>query len=539
MLYHIQRTKDGAWMGLFKNADGSEMHPPLTKQTLAELNHSAMWIALREIGLENNREAKESWGRALSAATRTVRENATLHMNPSATTYITPSISMERVRPGDMPSVDSSKIDMASVGELPQLGPLPPQYEKPKQFGASHSVNERDKTGLLYRMHTPCSISMQQLQDGRWRGDLLDHDTGRSILPDGPITRASLGELNVSMAWLAARSQGMGLEDTSVKRRILERLETEQAKLPPGTKRWETKVSLADIRYEEFQSLGNSPSFTGKDSGKELILKELTQKMRDSEKQAAMRYSIMERLQWDDRTFSPNDKDVVRRPVPESYRREVADAILKASSRFNLDPALIAGVVEQESGGRVTAISFDRDLEGKSPRRFDCLGLMQVSPEYHLKAAQELFNGKDKVYGYREITDPRTDPKSAFFSPEVNIAVGCKILKEYGMPEKGTMTPEKAVDVLRKYNIGPSEKRPERIEAGTSYGENIFERRRTRFETGAQTQLRAPGSGKTVGSAIPHLFPFGESAGGGDISSVPVSSMENGNVLSSRERGLG
>lgn len=63
-------------------------------------------------------------------------------------------------------------------------------------------------------------------------------------------------------------------------------------------------------------------------------------------------------------------KSVVNRNITNSTSLEIAQAILKASHRFEVDPFLILGVIYAESNAKPFAVNGN------------CVGLMQVNPKY-------------------------------------------------------------------------------------------------------------------------------------------------------------
>ena len=129
--------------------------------------------------------------------------------------------------------------------------------------------------------------------------------------------------------------------------------------------------------------------------------------------------------------------DVVKLNRPEIGDAEawkVADAILAESAKHNLDPILIAALIEVESGFRSLAIS-----------PMGARGIMQIMPEVGKAIAGEI--GLRKDLGYDAFTPEHLD------DPVLNIKLGIYYLDDL---KKSFRSMNLA---LVAYNVGPTEMR--------------------------------------------------------------------------------
>lgn len=97
---------------------------------------------------------------------------------------------------------------------------------------------------------------------------------------------------------------------------------------------------------------------------------------------------------------------------PQSIVNRIVSAAYKESSRQGLSPFLILAIIEKESGFRPDVVNF-----------YGAVGLMQVVPRYH----------------HDKLKAPKSQALLALKNPEVNVAVGVRILKEYLAQKEGNL----------------------------------------------------------------------------------------------------
>lgn len=127
--------------------------------------------------------------------------------------------------------------------------------------------------------------------------------------------------------------------------------------------------------------------------------------------------------------------DVVRSNRPEIGEAEawrVSDVILQESSRHNLDPILVAALIEVESGFRTTAIS-----------PMGARGIMQIMPEVGKAIAQAI--------GVREDSGGESFRPEHLDDPVFNIKLGTYYLYDLKKSFRSLNL------ALVAYNLGPTE----------------------------------------------------------------------------------
>lgn len=110
---------------------------------------------------------------------------------------------------------------------------------------------------------------------------------------------------------------------------------------------------------------------------------------------------------------------------PEAMVQRIVYSAFSEASAFGISPLLVLAMVEKESGLRHDVVNG-----------YGAVGLMQVVPRFH----------KDKLAGM---------PVSSLKTPEVNIKVGIKVLKESIDNQGGNL--EKG---LKQYSGGSSQYKP-------------------------------------------------------------------------------